>query len=62
MKAIVDKEGCIGCGLCPNVCPEVYKMGSDDKAEVYVNPIPLQSQGCAKDAAEQCPVSAIKIE
>lgn len=61
MKAIVDKEACIGCGLCPSVCPDVYKMGADDKAVVYVDPVPPKFEGCAQEAAEQCPVTAIKI-
>lgn len=26
MKAVVDKETCIGCGLCPSICPEVFSM------------------------------------
>ena len=37
MKAVVDQETCIGCGLCPSVCPEVFKMNDDGKAEEIVN-------------------------
>ena len=33
MKAIVDEETCIGCGLCAETCPEVFEM-VDDKAHV----------------------------
>ena len=29
MKAIVDKDTCIGCGLCPSICPEVFDMDDD---------------------------------
>jgi ferredoxin len=29
MKAIVDKDLCIGCGLCVDVCPEVFEMNAD---------------------------------
>ena len=30
MKAFVDKETCIGCGLCPSICPDVFAMDDDD--------------------------------
>ena len=26
MKAHVDKKICVGCGLCPEVCPENFQM------------------------------------
>ena len=26
MKARVDKDTCIGCGLCPSICPEVFEL------------------------------------
>jgi len=29
MKATVDREGCIECGLCASVCPEVFRMGAN---------------------------------
>ena len=61
MKAIVDKETCIGCGLCVEVCPEVFEM-NDDKAEAKVDPVPAAAEKSCRDAAEQCPVEAIKID
>ena len=39
MKAIVDQDTCIGCGLCEGICPEVFKM-EDDKAIVKNDPVP----------------------
>ena len=37
MKAKVDENACIGCGLCENTCPEVFKMNEDNIAEVIVD-------------------------
>jgi ferredoxin len=61
MKAVVDKETCIGCTLCVQVCPEVFRM-ADDKAAAYVDPVPQAAESACREAAQQCPVEAIKIQ
>ena len=61
MKAIVDKEACVGCGLCVNMCDDVFKM-EDDKAIVIGGSIPENILDSAKEAASSCPVEAVKIE
>jgi len=60
MKAIIDDSTCTGCGLCCDTCPEVFEMG-DSIAKVIANPIPEKLVSSAKEAAEGCPVEAIKI-
>ncbi|MBE0601819.1 MAG: ferredoxin, partial [Firmicutes bacterium] len=35
MKATIDRDGCIGCGVCADTCPEVFRMADDGLAEVY---------------------------
>jgi len=62
MKTNVDKELCIGCGLCESICPDVYEMNDDDKSEVKVNPVPSEFKDCALEAESECPVSAITHE
>ena len=59
MKTIIDKEACIGCGLCPSMCPELYEMGDDGKAVVQAEAVPRGMETCAKEAAEACPTIAI---
>jgi ferredoxin len=61
MKAIVDEETCIGCGLCAETCPEVFEMG-DDKARVKVDEVPEDVADTCKEAVEDCPVEAITLE
>jgi ferredoxin len=58
MKASVDKELCIGCGLCVEVCPEVFKM-EDNLAVPIVDLVPKKVEESCKDASDQCPVAAI---
>jgi ferredoxin len=61
MKATVDKDLCLGCGLCADLCPEVFQM-EEDKAVVKVAEVPAGTEDACRDAAQQCPVEAIKIE
>ena len=63
MKAYVDKDTCIGCGLCPSICPEVFSMNDDDgKAEAIPDDVPDEAQDDAEEAAASCPVEAITVE
>lgn len=60
MKAKVDADTCIGCGLCVTTCPEVFEM-KDDKAVVIVAVVPKNAEECSKKATDECPVTAIAV-
>lgn len=62
MKAWIDRDGCIACGLCSDTCPEVFRMADDGFAEVYVDEVPEDAADTAKEAEEGCPVSVIHVE
>ena len=61
MKAQVNEELCVGCGLCADTCPEAFGM-EEDKAKIKANPVPDTSQDCCRKVKEDCPVEAINIE
>ncbi len=62
MKATIDRDGCISCGLCAETCPEVFRMGDDGKAEVYQDPVPKEAENKAAEARDGCPASVITVE
>lgn len=53
--------GCIGCGLCADTCPEVFKMKDDGLAEVTNQPSE-QTLSKAVEAKNACPVNVIDIK
>ncbi|GKU24490.1 ferredoxin [Clostridium folliculivorans] len=62
MKACVDKETCIGCGLCAAISSEIFSMEDDGKA-VAIGEEVLDSQlSDTEEAVGSCPVSAITLE
>jgi len=61
MKATIDRSGCIGCGLCAETCPEVFRMDDDDLAEVHAQ-VDASVEDSAAEARDNCPVSVISLE
>lgn len=61
MKVSVDENLCTGCGLCVDVCPEVFEM---PEALSIVKPTDITEDIAekVKESAESCPVEAIIIE
>ena len=57
MKFAVDKDTCIACGACGDICPEVFEV--DDYSIVKVDDVPAELQESALEAEEGCPVDAI---
>ncbi len=61
MKASIDRALCIGCGLCEEICPEVFAMGDDAIALVVLEAVPPELDEKTRDAASSCPVEAILL-
>ena len=58
MKVTVN-EDCISCGMCINMCPDVFAYGDDGLSKVIgdANACP----NAVEAAAEACPTNAIEI-
>ena len=73
MKVRIERDECILCGACWEVCPEVFEEGLDDglsqvveKYRVDGDPalgkVPDDLEDCVRDAAADCPVEIISVE
>jgi ferredoxin len=52
------EEGCNACGLCVEICPEVFKM--NDLASVIEDANYADHHDKIKEAAKRCPVEVIR--
>ena len=58
MSIAIDKQKCIGCGKCRNVCPgSLIKLDSDNRAYIKY---PKDCWGCTS-CIKECPKYAIRF-
>jgi len=61
MQVRVDVEVCTGCGVCVELCPEVFDL-RDDVSVVLVDEVPEDLADVVREAAAACPTEAIIVE
>ena len=55
----LNRNKCLGCNMCVNVCPHrVFSIGDDCKAEIVDKDACMECGGCAKN----CPTRAINVK
>jgi len=59
-KIKIDKEKCIGCGMCQSLCSEVFELGEDGKSYIKEGADLEKNEKCVKEVIEACPVKAIE--
>lgn len=59
IKSITIEDGCTSCGLCEQICPEVFEM--PDLAKVKSGVDFNQYEDKIREAADSCPVEVIKV-
>jgi len=60
IKNVIIEEGCTACGMCEEICPEVFEM--PDEAQVIEGADYSAHEDNIIEAAESCPVEIIKYE
>jgi ferredoxin len=61
MKAFVDENTCISCGLCEGICPEVFSLETGVSVAIE-GTVQADLEDATREACESCPVTAISIE
>lgn len=59
MKAYVDENVCISCGLCEGICSEVFSL---DTGVAVAGDVVSGTEDSVNEACENCPVGAISVE
>lgn len=59
IKKVWIEDGCTSCGLCEDICPEVFVV--EDTATVKDGVDFEKHEDGIKEAADSCPVEVIKF-
>lgn len=55
----IDKEACIGCGNCANICPASFEI---KEGKAVPKRKEVEKVTCEDEAEKSCPVEAITIK
>ncbi|QFZ17335.1 ferredoxin [Saccharothrix syringae] len=62
MRIEVDRERCVGAGMCALTDPEVFDQDEVDGTVLLLEPSPTGAhEGKAREAASLCPSGAIRV-
>jgi len=61
LKVVVNRDKCVGYGICAEICPEVFKL--DENGFAYVDgDAPIELEEAVREACDNCPEEAITAE
>jgi ferredoxin len=62
MKVIVDRDRCEGNMVCMRWCPEVFRLGDDDKVTLLKDTVPDDLRQRVERAVQGCPRQALALQ
>lgn len=62
MKPVVNQNSCIGCGLCAQICPDLFVIQPNMIARVIGLASDEESITRLEAICEYCPVNSISLE
>ncbi len=57
----IIEQDCQGCGLCEDICPEVFRLGEDKEVAEVIRP-EGGPEDLIQEAIESCPAECIYWE
>jgi ferredoxin len=61
VKVTVDRERCIGAGMCALTAPEVFDQDEEDGRVILLDADPPTAHHAVRDAATLCPSGSITL-
>lgn len=61
MKVTVDKDRCVGHGICEMKAADVFAVGDDGISQVLFDEIPEDHHETVAQAVASCPSQALRI-
>lgn len=62
MKVHVNKDTCIGCGVCVALAPKYFKLDTDGKSVAIKEEVDAGDEETVRNAAMSCPTQSIIVE
>lgn len=62
MRITVDRERCIGAGMCALLAPDVFDQDEDDGRVRLLDPSPQRGHSAVREALHSCPSGALGID
>lgn len=62
MKVKINKNKCLGCGLCLSIAPYIFEFGEDGKSKIKEGAHLEKNKELIIQAKENCPTQAIESE
>jgi ferredoxin len=61
MRIAVDRDRCVGYGLCAETAPDLLELDDDGNLVIAAGELPPDAGGRAASAVRVCPVAALRI-
>ncbi|TQM30628.1 ferredoxin [Nocardia bhagyanarayanae] len=62
MRISVDRERCIGAGMCALLAPAIFDQDYDDGRVRLLDPRPQQDHSALREALDACPSGALHLD
>lgn len=60
MKISVNRDLCVGHGVCESIASDLFAVGDDAISQVLVDEIPADRREAAEEAVASCPAHALR--